>query len=986
MSIQRCKTCGGVLGDTGEGDVCPACALRGIVSVDPLEDETEEKSPSSLPTLPRVFGPYELIEELGRGGMGVVYRARQLSLGRTVAIKLLLAGAHSSETTLQRFRTEASAAAGLRHPNIVAIHDYGEVEGQPYYTMDRIEGQNLSDHCGGKPLDARQAAEWMRFLASAVQHAHERGVLHRDLKPSNIIVDRSGRPYVTDFGLAKLYSENGFETLSGQAMGSPGYLAPEQARAESDTISAATDVYGLGALFFHLLTGRAPFNAATTAETFRMVLEESPPSPRVLNPSVPRDLEVICLKCLETEPARRYETAAELAEDLDRFLTGRPIRARAPGKLYLALKYGRRHWVGVSAVAAIVVLAVGGMGAAVFSFKRAVKLHEAAIAAHKDSRSFVDGMIEDLENRTRYWDPRPWVESADEALTKFNALPQEFRDLETKRNLARALNLLTRDQLASLPTIPQPHIQFFTAARDLWEEVARTDANDSQAAAASLFYSFRVEADQIRNAKLELRNEMYARYDGRALELERRFPESIDAKLAVLDVRCEWMARLAEWGELERAMRIVEDAERRRRELLDQYPLDIWNLTGQTKTLQCLSYCYRIAGDTQRFREARVEMVGIIQSLSEQDLSNTVLMGRVAQAVGSLTNNVTPGELDATIREATHHIRRMREFYPEETYWTLWDASMYLKSGFSLASDRRDVEAMSQYESALAIVESVQHRNYNRHPKWVWGLGDMGAVASRLGNDDVAWENLARLRADRPVWMSEANFETERTLRRVISLIAEHRILESLELWEELETVGRTLAEIVLKIELGELQYGYPVSHLAVVAGAILGQALLEQGKFQEALPWLERVDARLEDGVHVGAPTFAYTPSELWDAGEFLAEALVLNEEPERAAEVLDRVLREWEEHVAVGGKLLSRIAAARCSWRLAQLVDPGVPEQAIRRRELLDRAAELLDAPDTEPRLLPEEREMREDIEVARRELGEAGARFTNVGLDAE
>jgi serine/threonine-protein kinase len=201
--------------------------------------------------LPRAFGPYELVEEIGRGGMGVVYAAWQPALGRTVAVKLLIAGGFASEPALRRFQLEAAAAAKLQHPNIVAIHDYGEVDGQPYYAMDLVTGRNMAELCAGRPLPVRRAADFLRLLARAVHYAHERGILHRDLKPSNVLVDEEERPRITDFGLAKMLGSTAGATLTGQMLGSPSYAATEQVAGRGTGITAASDVYGLGALFYH---------------------------------------------------------------------------------------------------------------------------------------------------------------------------------------------------------------------------------------------------------------------------------------------------------------------------------------------------------------------------------------------------------------------------------------------------------------------------------------------------------------------------------------------------------------------------------------------------------------------------------------------------------------------------------------------------------------------------------------------------------------
>ncbi len=431
--------------ETADADQpCPACLLRLALEPGWAGGGGGERVSANL-VLPRPFGQYELIEELGRGGMGVVYRARHPALGRTVAVKLLLAGAHASEAALRRFQLEAAAAAGLQHPNIVEIHDYGEIEGQPYYAMDLVVGHNLADLCAGRPLPARRAAEWLRLLAGAVHYAHQCGVLHRDLKPSNVLIDEAARPRITDFGLAKLIGDAAGATLSGQMLGSPGYAAPEQAAGRFAQIGVGSDVYGLGALFYQLVTGRAPFSAATPVETLRLVLDTDPLPPRLLNPPLPRDLETICLKCLAKEPARRYATAAQVAEDVERYLGERPIRAQPPSVPYRVRKFTRRHRAGVAATAAVIVALAAGLGFALVGFRRAVVQRRAADAARDQAEQLVGVMTKDLkpvlEQRGGGLELSQMAESA---VRYFESLPPERRNPAIDGQHAAALAAVAR--------------------------------------------------------------------------------------------------------------------------------------------------------------------------------------------------------------------------------------------------------------------------------------------------------------------------------------------------------------------------------------------------------------------------------------------------------------------------------------------------------------------------------------------------------------
>jgi TolB-like protein/cytochrome c-type biogenesis protein CcmH/NrfG/predicted Ser/Thr protein kinase len=300
------------------------------------------------------FGDYELLEEIGRGGQGVVYRARQKSLNRTVALKVIAVGTWATEAHLKRFRREAEAAARLEHPGIVPIHEVGERDGQCYFSMTFIEGGQLDEVVRHTPVSIRQAAELVAKVARTVHYAHEHGILHRDIKPGNILLDKNGEPHLTDFGLARLLDTQSSVTRTIDVLGTPSYMAPEQAAGETTKLSKATDVYGLGAVLYQLLTGQPPFAGGTTYETVKLLLETEPRSPRLLNPKVDRDLATICLKCLEKDPKRRYASALALAEDLEHWLKHEPIQAHRTGIFGRGRKWVRRK----PAVAAVITLSL----------------------------------------------------------------------------------------------------------------------------------------------------------------------------------------------------------------------------------------------------------------------------------------------------------------------------------------------------------------------------------------------------------------------------------------------------------------------------------------------------------------------------------------------------------------------------------------------------------------------------------------------------
>ncbi len=303
------------------------------------------------------FGDYELLKEIGRGGQGVVYRARQKSLNRTVAVKVIGLGHWATEAHLKRFRREAEAAASLEHPCIVPIYEVGERDGSCYFSMKLVQGGQLDEVVRREPMPVRRAVELIAKVARTVHYAHEHHVLHRDIKPGNILLDGKGEPHLTDFGLARLVETESTVTRTLEVLGTPSYMAPEQAAGQTTKLTSATDVYGLGAVFYQLLTGHPPFAGGTTYETIRLLLETEPRQPRLWNPKIDRDLNTICLRCLEKDPQRRYSSALTLAEDLERWLKHEPIQARRIGVFTRGKKWVRRNPTAALLLASLVALA-----------------------------------------------------------------------------------------------------------------------------------------------------------------------------------------------------------------------------------------------------------------------------------------------------------------------------------------------------------------------------------------------------------------------------------------------------------------------------------------------------------------------------------------------------------------------------------------------------------------------------------------------------
>jgi eukaryotic-like serine/threonine-protein kinase len=355
-----CQLCGESFVDSVGSGVCTACILlKGITEEHDETLPSISSQPIDTTPLPdpvyQSFGPYELRREIAHGGMGIVYQAYQPSLNRMAAIKMLLHGPWASPEQIERFQREAESAAQIKHPNIVTIFEVGEVEGQPFIAMEYIEGIPLSEKLKGSPFTPARAAELLRTVALAIHCAHEHGIVHRDLKPSNILIDSQGQPQITDFGLAKRMDDDTNLTLTGQVLGSPNYLPPEHVFGEKSELKPESDIYAMGVILYELLTGRPPFMAESVHETLVQIREREPVALRLLSPTVPKDLETICLKCLRKEPNKRYFSAQELADELKRFQNGEPIVAR-PLSTWGRLVGWRRRNPGLALAIAMVLL------------------------------------------------------------------------------------------------------------------------------------------------------------------------------------------------------------------------------------------------------------------------------------------------------------------------------------------------------------------------------------------------------------------------------------------------------------------------------------------------------------------------------------------------------------------------------------------------------------------------------------------------------
>src|SRR5438128_635861 len=420
--IRICRKCGAkIFSDAPEG-LCAKCVLKTALMMPPeapvaARDDggpaaNVEANAAAAPHSKKAaravellgeLGDYELLEEIGRGGQGVVFRARQKSLNRTVALKVISLGQWASKAHLKRFRLEAEAAAHLEHPGIVPIHEVGERDGSCYFSMKFIEGGQLDEVARREPIPIRRAVELIANVARTVHYAHEHGILHRDIKPGNILLDAKGEPHLTDFGLARLLETESSVTQTLDVLGTPSYMAPEQAVGNNAAVSSATDVYRIGAVLYQLLTGQPPFAGGTTYETIRLLCDTEPRQPRLLNPKIDRDLSTICLKCLQKDPKRRYSSALALAEDLERWLKHEPIQARRTGFFTRGQKWIQRNPTSALLAACLVALATAAgwiiweselirqpraTGIAVLPFE--------SLSDEKEHTAFADGVQDDI--------------------------------------------------------------------------------------------------------------------------------------------------------------------------------------------------------------------------------------------------------------------------------------------------------------------------------------------------------------------------------------------------------------------------------------------------------------------------------------------------------------------------------------------------------------------------------------------------------------
>jgi serine/threonine protein kinase len=587
------------------------------------------------------IGEYDILDKIGHGGMGLVLKARQRRLKRIVALKLIKVGQLAEEQEVARFLVEARAAAHLKHPNIVAVYDVGEHAGSPFFTMEYVEGQSLHKLISERPLQPQRAAIIIRKLALAVGYAHEAGILHRDLKPQNILLDKYEEPKITDFGLATNAQENSQLTATGTVLGTPSYMPPEQARGKHEEMGTWSDVYSLGATLYETLVGRPPFTAATLGETLQQVMTVDPVSLRSLNPAIPRDLETICLKCLEKSPARRYQTGNELADELQRFLDDRPILARPTSRTEKFVRWCRRNPFIAGSIAAVSVAAVVAIISLWIGLSQAIAAKEEVTEALNDSMNMVDDLLVGINEETLLEQPgmqpikakiyakaQANYEKLLPKLEKSKRLPENIAFVKSQMGQVKVqlgdrkegLRLMTEadESLEKMHENDAKNIKVLTNLSKVKTEIGRLYFNqrDLKAASAPL------------EQALKLRRQL--------AELE---PENTEAAQLLANSEMNVGLLEVDLGHAQKALKQYEAADQLRRELLQKQPENFGVRRDRAKGLYNMGRLNakqgKLAQAEQYFEDARKEFVTLSERKDHQ-LDDLLSLGICSKDLGDI--------------------------------------------------------------------------------------------------------------------------------------------------------------------------------------------------------------------------------------------------------------------------------------------------------------------------------------------------------------
>jgi serine/threonine-protein kinase len=720
----------------------------------PADPATVPPAEPTLPTASRGPEPpgYEILGELGRGGMGVVYRARQVPLNRLVALKMILSGEHAGPEDLARFRTEAQAIARLQHPHIVQIHEVGEHDGRPFFSLEFCPGGSLERKLAGTPLPPAEAAALVETLARAMHAAHQHGVVHRDLKPANVLLAEDGTPKITDFGLAKKLDDAG-QTASGAIMGTPSYMAPEQAGGQTREVGPATDIYALGATLYELLTGRPPFKAATPLDTVLQVLHDEPVPPRQMQPKVPRDLETIGLKCLQKEPARRYGSAAELADDLRRFLDGRAITARPVGRVERAWRWCRRNPAVAGLAAAVVVALLCGTGAATY-FAVQARAGERQALAEKERADEEAAAARRQENLAQ--------EQRQRAETSYR-LARE--GLEECVRQVRSDPRLQRGELEDLRrTVLQAEVQFYQKFLEL-----RGDDPAFQRERGQAFLHLGWLTMELGGKEEAVRH--YRQGLAVFADLVRDHPDTPEYRA--------WLARGSNdlgvlydhFGQRDEAERLLREAIAVQEALVRDWPKVDAARFDLAKHRGNLGRIYR---DRGRLDQAEPELrtaLNLYQALVQDHPREPEYRACLAVAYNNLAllcgARQQPAETERLLREALGLHQALARAYPEVASYRDELALTYRELGDVVGTTGRSREAEQMYGEALALQKAL--------------VRDHPALPAYRANLSATYDTLAQFLRDRgrPAEAEEAFQETvrlEEALHRDYPTVREHAL------------------------------------------------------------------------------------------------------------------------------------------------------------------------------------------------------------------
>jgi tetratricopeptide (TPR) repeat protein/tRNA A-37 threonylcarbamoyl transferase component Bud32 len=670
-----------------------------------------------VPDLPRLFGNYELLDVIGRGGMGIVYRARQVAADRTVALKVVRrdylesVARDTKASALDRFHQEVQATARLEHKNIVSVYEVGDVDGEPFFSMRYIEGRSLAEILRDGPIPNREAATYMADVAQAVAAAHRQDILHRDIKPQNILIDaEADRPLVADFGLAKVLSSNEDLTQSGDIMGSPPYMSPEQAR-DSSKVTTRSDIYALGATLYHVLTGRPPFQAATALETMLLVTDQEPVPPRQLNPAIDRDLETICLKCLEKEPARRYESATALADEFRQYLDNKPIVARPVGTVGRAVRWCRRNPVTATLITSTAAFLILALVATFVGYIRTTAALRVAEASFQDARRTVDDFCTNVSENILLNQPNMQPlrrELLEQALGYYQKFLEERGDDPTIRD-ELALTYFRIGQISELIDAPDDALAAYRQALAMQQQLVAGRPADRELLDALGNTNIRLGGVLLNQKRWDEAAVAYRRAQDIRKQLAATYPEEIEYRRKLANTFMNQGVMERQRGEPDLAEDRFGKAQSRRRQILDQD-------SGATKVRRDLAMgCYNLANlvadkpqAARAYYDEAIELFGQVRRNAPEDLMNPYYLAICHRLRGALKED--NGERPAAAEDYQQALDLMAQLAldnPAVTQFRAGEARVNMNIGLLHIKQENHPAASVAMTRALRLLEDV---------------------------------------------------------------------------------------------------------------------------------------------------------------------------------------------------------------------------------------------------------------------------------------